>query len=110
LTVWDIPINFRDIRETIVASLFIKDAETNALAAQIADRLGTTKTEAVRRGLSSLNVASDPKLAPVAGSTADWLRAYRARRPLPDREAMKLDKAFFDSLSDQDDVFDPWAP
>ncbi len=92
-----------------MASLFIKDANTAALAAHVAGQLGTTKTEAVRRGLTCLHADAGPPSKLAAGSTADWLRAYRARRPLPDREQLEIDKAFYDSLSDEDDVFDPWS-
>lgn len=90
-----------------MASLFIKDIGTAALAAKVAEQLGTTKTEAVRRGLQSLAVDAEDT-APAVGSTAGWLREYRRRRPLPDRETLKLDKAFFDSLSDEEDDFGPW--
>jgi hypothetical protein len=38
-----------------------------------------------------------------------WLLDYRAAHPLPDRERMKADKAFYDSLNDEDDICDPWA-
>lgn len=91
-----------------MASLFIKDDRTAALAADVARRLGTTKTEAVRRGLQVLAVAQNDGPAESAGRTADWLRAYRKNHPLPDREAMKIDKAFYDALSDEENDFGPW--
>ncbi len=89
-----------------MASLYIKDSETAALASEVAAELGTTKTEAVKRGLRSIQL--EAVKAP-GGSTAQWLRAYRNTRPLPDLEKMKADKAFFDELSGEEDVFDPWA-
>ncbi|WP_271300229.1 type II toxin-antitoxin system VapB family antitoxin [Sphingomonas sp. CV7422] len=95
-----------------MASLFIKDPETAALAGKVAAQLGTTKTEAVRRGLTSLETAGiseAPNGGAVTVRTVDWLRQYRAQHPLPDREAMKIDKAFYDSLSDEEDVVDPWS-
>lgn len=90
-----------------MASLYIKDGETAALAGRVAAQLGTTKTDAVRKGLRALEqlgAGEKPE-----GSTADWLRDYRAKHPLPDMQRMKADKAFFDSLSGEEDVFDPWA-
>ena len=90
-----------------MASLYIKDSETAALASEVAAELGTTKTEAVKRGLRSIQ----PVTTNVAkGSTAEWLRAYRRARPLPNLEKMRADKAFFDELSGEEDIFDPWAP
>ncbi|TPG12339.1 type II toxin-antitoxin system VapB family antitoxin [Sphingomonas oligophenolica] len=91
-----------------MASLFIKDTGTAALATEIAEQLGTTKTEAVRRGLQCLAHHKATEQAAPTGSTVDWLRDYRARHPLPDREALKLGKAFFDSLSDEEDDLGPW--
>ena len=92
-----------------MASLYIKDAATAALAGKVATRLGTTKTEAVRRGLAALAPDETVNTGVAIGSTADWLRQYRSLYPLPDREALKLAKAFYDSLSDEEDVFDPWS-
>ena len=90
-----------------MASLYIKDEEANALAGRVAAQLGTTKTEAVKRALRSVTLPA-PATA-VSGSTADWLRTFRAAHPLPDGAAMAADKAFYDSLSDEEDVHDPWA-
>lgn len=89
-----------------MASLYIKDSETAALAGEVAAELGTTKTEAVKRGLRSIQHTT---VATSGGSTADWLREYRKKRPLPDLEKMKADKAFYDALSGEEDEFDPWA-
>lgn len=90
-----------------MASLYIKDRDTAAAAARVAAKLGVTKTEAVRRALRQLETGQPPSHS--AGSTIEWLRAYRAERPLPDRGAAAADKAFYDSLSDEDQVVDPWA-
>ena len=90
-----------------MASLFIKDPEAAALAGRIADRLGTTKTEAVKRALRSIDKGDRPSRA--TGSTREWLGQYRIEHPLPDRELMKIEKAFFDSLSGEEDVLDPWS-
>jgi antitoxin VapB len=90
-----------------MASLYIKDSETADLAQQVASRLGTTKTDAVRRALRSL--VPQETSSTHSTSTVQWLLDYRAAHPLPDRERMKADKAFYDSLNDEDDICDPWA-
>ncbi|WP_174291464.1 type II toxin-antitoxin system VapB family antitoxin [Sphingomonas bacterium] len=90
-----------------MASLFIKDPEAAALAGRVALRLGTTKTEAVKRALRLIDKGDDP--LSLSTSTNQWLREYRAAHPLPDREQMKINKAFFDSLSGEENIIDPWA-
>ena len=86
-----------------MASLFIKDAETADLAADLAKQLGTTKTQVVRRGLRELQdrmaKAAQPKRKPMA----EWIREYREKNPLPPPTGFKADKAFYDSLNDEDD-------
>jgi hypothetical protein len=79
-----------------MASLYIKDSETAALAAEIAAAMGTTKTEAVRDSLRR-------RKAELTGNSKaqDWLRwmeAYRKANPLPPPTGLKADKAFFDEL------------
>ncbi len=90
-----------------MASLYIKDGETADLAQQVASRLGTIKTDAVRRALHSLALQETSTIP--STSTVQWLLDYRAAHPLPGRERTKADKAFYDSLSDEDDIHDPWA-
>lgn len=80
-----------------MASLYIKDPETAALAARLAKRMGTTKTQVVRDALRRAEAAL-PK-EEVVRSTLEWLDDYRRRNPLPPRTGLKADKAFFDWLS-----------
>ncbi|WP_315761304.1 type II toxin-antitoxin system VapB family antitoxin [Sphingomonas sp. Y38-1Y] len=80
-----------------MASLYIKDPETAALATRLAKRLGTTKTEAVRDALRKAEQALPKEEG--ARSTLDWLNEYRQRNPLPPPTGRKADKAFFDWLS-----------
>jgi antitoxin VapB len=87
-----------------MASLYIKDHATADLASRVARELGTTKTEAVRRALLKIEAeleASRPKQ-----STVEWLREYRRKHPLPPSTGLKVDKAFFDWLSGEEDVPD----
>lgn len=83
-----------------MASLYIKDQETAALAAEVARQLGTTKTEAVRTALrekkASFHTADDRP------DFLDWLRERRKTHPLPPRIGHVADKAFFDEMWGED--------
>lgn len=89
-----------------MASLFIKDSETAALAAELATRLGTTKTEVVRdllrRRKAELGEA-EPK-----PDFVEWLAKYRRDHPMPKPTGKRVDKAFYDWLSGEEDVVDPF--
>jgi len=92
-----IPSYIWDIQEVVMASLYIKDSETAALAAELAAELGTTKTEAVRDALkrrrAELKRHNEKKQ-----DWLEWMRAYRARHPLPPPTGLKADKAFYDEM------------
>ncbi len=89
-----------------MASLFIKDSETAARAAELGAKLGKTKTEVVRDLLRKRKAElTKPE------STRDIiakLDAWRAANPLPPPTGLKADKAFFDWLSGEEDVHDPF--
>lgn len=80
-----------------MASLFIKDSETAALASELAAELGTTKTEVVRDALrrrkAELKLPNEKE-----PDWLEWMRAYRAEHPLPAPTGLKADKAFFDEM------------
>lgn len=79
-----------------MASLYIRDEETAALAAEVAKQMGTTKTEAVRTALREKKasfVGTDEK-----PNLLEWLRERRRTHPLPPETGLKADKAFFDKL------------
>ncbi len=80
-----------------MASLYIKDGETAALAARVAARLGTSKTEAVRRALHRIEAELPDPVE--SQSTIAWLREFRRRTPLKPT-GLVADKAFYDSLYD----------
>lgn len=84
-----------------MASLYIKDDATTQKVRQLAQRLGTTQTEAVRRGIEALEL----QLATEEHSRVDqfiaWLDDHRARHPLPPETGRKADKAFFDRMWDE---------
>ncbi|MET3724523.1 type II toxin-antitoxin system VapB family antitoxin [Sphingomonas trueperi] len=79
-----------------MASLYIKDSETNERVSRLASRLGLSKTEAVRRAVEALEARSDDDKAARAH---EWLARFDARFPLPAPRERPADKAFFDSLS-----------
>lgn len=85
-----------------MASLYIKDQETAALAAEVAKRLGTTKTDAVRTALREKKATFAPESRGPVPDIVEWLRERRRTHPLPDRPGHLADKAFFDELSGED--------
>jgi antitoxin VapB len=81
-----------------MASLFIKDAETAALAAELARRLGKTKTEIVRNALMA-----EARMLEKDVPTMRWsqkLALWRRDNPLPPHTGFIADKTFYDSLND----------
>ncbi len=84
-----------------MASLYIKDQETAALADRLARRLGASKTDTVRRALSALekSMPEHPSTEALLASLDEW----RARHPLPTELSAATDKAFFDRLWDDAD-------
>lgn len=88
-----------------MASLYIKDPETARLVTETARRLGTTKTEVVRRALTALE-AELPSTPAQPVETAEqliarvdaWRREHLPHRPT----GLKADKAFYDSLYDDE--------
>jgi antitoxin VapB len=78
-----------------MASLYVKDAEANALAEELAARLGVTKTAAVKLALRQelMRDSRDPL------SARDKMLGFWKRHPLPARLGPIPDKAFYDELS-----------
>ena len=79
-----------------MASLYIKDNETAELAAELAARLGVTKTEVVRDLLRRQKAELMPS-TPLP-SMRERLDAWRRAHPLGEPTGLKADKAFFDEL------------
>lgn len=80
-----------------MASLYIKDEEANALAARLAHRRGISKTMAVKLALQH-ELARDEVHIPLRERLAAW----RKTQPLGEPTGLVADKAFYDSLSDED--------
>lgn len=85
-----------------MASLYIKDDETARLAAEVATRLGTTKTEAVRTALREKKATFAPDKPMGPSEILEWLQERRRTHPLPDRPGHAADKAFFDEMWGED--------
>lgn len=83
-----------------MASLFIKDARTKALAEKLAQRRGMTKTAAVRMALEH-ELQRDADLIPErAQPLRTIIEEFWRERETPQLTGLKADKAFFDSLYD----------
>jgi antitoxin VapB len=80
-----------------MASLFVKDAEANALAEELAARRGMTKTAAVKLALRQ-ELARDSDGGPLLSAREKMLAFWR-RHPLPAELGPVPDKAFYDELS-----------
>jgi antitoxin VapB len=81
-----------------MASLYIKDREANDLAAQLAARRGISKTAAVKLALQH-ELARDGAAVPLRERMAAWRKAH----PLGQPTGLVADKAFYDSLYDEED-------
>ena len=81
-----------------MASLYIKDEEANDLATRLAARRGISKTAAVKLALRQ-ELAREEKVVPLRERMAAWRKAH----PLGEPTGLVADKAFYDSLNDEDD-------
>ena len=83
-----------------MGSLYIKRAETADLAREVAELLGTTKTEAVHEALvrRKQELASDEPKRTVHEIVAELRRTSKLRFD----PGVVIDKAFYDSLNDEE--------
>lgn len=82
-----------------MGSLYIKDAFTADRVARVAERLGITKTDAVRQAIEALEKSLPP--AKPKQDFMEWIAEYRRKNPLPPPTGLKADKAFFDEMWDE---------
>ena len=80
-----------------MASLFIKDSATNSQVEEMAERLGVSKTEAVRRALAEMK--ANLERIDHNRDAPSWLQQFWRDHPLPAPTGLKADKPFFDDLS-----------
>lgn len=90
-----------------MASLYIKDEEANRLAERLAASRGLTKTAAVKlalhRELERDRGNHESALSPAQADVRSVLERFWATTRLGEPIGPEADKAFFDSLSDQED-------
>lgn len=79
-----------------MASLYIKDPKTAALAAELAAALGTSKTQAVHDALERRK--AELQLSLRSTGLRERLDAVQARYPRPRPTGHAADKAFFDAM------------
>ncbi len=84
-----------------MASLYIKDPEAAVLAERLADMQGTTKTRAVIDVLREAVARQEPALP--KRNFAQWVEHLHRTYELPPRTGLKADKAFYDSLNNEDE-------
>ena len=83
-----------------MTSLYIRNNATADLAREVAELMGTTKTAAVHNALLHHKKALE---AEMRGSIHDRLDAWRAAHALGEPTWLEADKAFYDSLNDEDE-------
>ncbi|MFS0773592.1 type II toxin-antitoxin system VapB family antitoxin [Sphingomonas sp. 1P08PE] len=83
-----------------MASLYIKNPDTADLAREVADMLHMSKTAAVHDALLHRKQAIQ---AERQDSIHKRLQAWRQDHPLGEPTGLDADKAFYDSLNDEDD-------
>lgn len=76
--------------------LNIRSREVDALAERLAKRLGTTKTEAVRRALANEIERAEPP-----AELVERVRAIQERIAAWPKSGLEADKAFYDSLYEE---------
>jgi antitoxin VapB len=80
-----------------MAALYIKDPDTAAMVARVAERSGMTKTALVRELAAAREAELDRAAKPV--SSRERLQKFWDEHPLPPPTGLLADKAFFDELS-----------
>jgi antitoxin VapB len=90
----------RDNRETMMASLHIKDEETYDVVTRLAERTGVSKTALVRDLAKAREAEMD--LQEKRLNAREKLEKFWREHPLPPPTGLKADKAFYDSLWGED--------
>ena len=85
-----------------MASLYIKDNEANDLATELAGRRGLSKTAAVKLALRH-ELARDAGVPAPHLSVQEVLERLWRDHPLGEPTGLEADKAFYDSLNDEED-------
>lgn len=83
-----------------MASLYIKNSDTADLAEEVAAMLGTSKTAAVHDALLKLRGELAKRTQP---TIHERMEQWRRDHPLGEPTGLEADKAFYDSLYEDDD-------
>ena len=85
-----------------MASLFIKDSDVAERVARVARRSGMTKTALVR----DMAIAREAEMdrAEPKSDLIEKLEQFWREHPLGEPTGLEADKAFYDSLNDEEDV------
>lgn len=86
----------------MMASLYIKDDETAALVTRVAKRSGLTKTALVRELVAARETELD-RQEPRASVRDVLERLWKEHPGLLEKSGLEADKAFYDSLNDEDE-------
>ncbi len=82
----------------------LHDETLTERAARLAERLGTTEEEAIAKALEAYEASLDRTGEnPAQKDFAAWVEYLHRTRPLPPNTGPAADKAFYDSLNDEDD-------
>ena len=80
-----------------MASLYIKDPETAAIVARVAERSGMTKTALVRELVEAREAELDRGERLM--TSRERLKKFWREHPLPPPTGLRADKTFYDELS-----------
>lgn len=83
----------------------LHDETLTERAARLAERLGTTEEDAIAKALEAFEADLDraEDIPDKRKDFAAWVEYLHRTRPLPPSTGLKADKAFYDSLNDEDD-------
>ena len=81
-----------------MGALYVKDEQVSFLAEKLADRRGLTKAAAVRLALANELAKDEPKR-----SVHEIVEELRRTSTLGPDTGIVIDKAFYDSLNDEQD-------
>lgn len=98
MTQGDIPTSHEDILERMtMGALYVKDQEAFEMAKMLAERRGLTKAAAVKLALANELAREQPE-----PTLQDRIAAWRRTSKLSPSRGFIADKAFYDSLYDDD--------
>ena len=84
-----------------MASLYIKDPDTAAMVTRVAERTGVTKTALVRDLVAAREAELDRNEREL--TAGEILEKFWREHPLGEPTGLEADKAFYDSLNDEED-------